>query len=307
MTARRSLLPLVLAAFAGIYLIWGTTYLATAIAIRSLPPFIIGSVRFLTTGTLMYAWLRLRDPQPFGGLNIPVTAFCGVLMSGVGNGLAMWAQQGLPSGITALFVASLPMFILLLDWAFFSRRAPAGTAAIGVVLGLSGVAVLSGHTHGLSGRVHPVHIIAVMVAILAWAVATLLQRQYIPARRIWNFTCLQLLAAGTAQLLASLVDHEWARFAPGQVTWPALLAVCYLALFGTLIANNCYSFLIAHVPAQKVTTYALVNPVIALTLGALILGEAVTRATLTASALVLMGVALVLIQGVRQRRAARRA
>jgi drug/metabolite transporter (DMT)-like permease len=301
---RRPELPFILAAFAGVYLIWGTTYLATAFAIRSLPPFVVGSLRFMSIGLVMYGWLRLQEPRPFDGLNIPITMLCGVLMSGVGNGFAMWAQQGLPSGITALFVASLPMFILLLDWAFFSRHPPAGAAAMGVVLGMAGVAVLTTHTRALSGHIHPIHIFAVMMAVTAWATATLLQRRWVPARRIANFTCLQLLAAGVFQIIAAAIAGEWSRFDAHQVTAGSLLALAYLCVFGTLIANNCYSYLIAHVPAQKVTTYALVNPVIALTLGAVILGERITVATVIASALVLAGVALVLLQGLWRRPAA---
>lgn len=303
---RRSEVPLILAAFAGIYLIWGTTYLATAFAIRSMPPFIIGTVRFLGIGSLMYLWLRAREPRPFAGLNVPVTVLCGVLMSGIGNGLAMWAQNGLPSGVTALFAASLPMVVLLFDWAFYSRQPPTALAASGVVLGLAGVGVLTANSHQLSGRVHPVHILAVMIATVAWAIAALLQRRHIPAQRIANFTCLQLLGGGMMQFLAAALDHEWFGFSIHQVTLPSLLALCYLVLFGTLIANNCYSYLIAHVTAQKVATYALVNPVIALALGTVILGEKLTPATVTASGLVLAGVALVLMRGSRVMRQAQR-
>ena len=142
-----------------------------------------------------------------------------------------------------------------------------------------------------------------MPAIISWALSTLLQRRHIPPQRIVNFTCLQLLGAGTFQGVLAALDREWVGFSFGQVTLPAILALSYLAVFGTLVATNCYSYLIAHVPAQKVSTYALVNPVIALALGALILGEKMTPATLTAGALVLGGVALILLQGVRNRRA----
>src|SRR5262245_8298451 len=94
----------VAAAFAGIYVIWGTTYLAIAVAIRTVPPFLSGALRFLLAGGLMYAWLRLRTPRPFAGLNLALTALCGVLLSGIGNGFVIWAQQGIPSGIAALIV-----------------------------------------------------------------------------------------------------------------------------------------------------------------------------------------------------------
>jgi len=143
MTEQHSSLPAKLAAFAGIYVIWSTTYLAIALAIRTVPPFTVGAVRYLTAGGLMYAWLRTRESRPFDGLNIGGTILCGVLMSGVGNGLVMWAQQGIPSGVAALFVASLPMLILLFDWAFFSRQRPARLATIGVLVGLAGMTVLA--------------------------------------------------------------------------------------------------------------------------------------------------------------------
>ena len=300
-SSRRAEIPLILAAFAGIYLIWGTTYLATAFAIRSLPPFVVGTMRFLSMGSLMYLWLRAHEPSPFAGLDRGITILCGVLMSGVGNGLSMWAQLALPSGITALFIASLPMFVLILDWAFFSRRAPAGAAALGVILGLSGVGLLTAHSRELSGTVHPIHIAAVTLAVLAWATASLLQRRHIPVDRITNFTCLQLLAAGTFQMVLATLNGEWQNLSVPQVTGSSLLAVVYLALVGTLVATNCYSYLLAHVPVQKVSTYALVNPVIALALGALILDEKITPITITASALVMAGVALVLMQGLRKR------
>ena len=304
MTEGHSNLPAKVAAFAGIYLIWGTTYLAIALAIRTVPPFTTGALRYLTAGGLMYAWLRARESQPFEGLNIGGTILCGVLMSGMGNGLVMWSQQGLPSGVTALFVASLPMLILLFDWACFSRQRPARLATIGVLVGLAGVTVLATHAGGLSGRIHPIHMLAVLAAEVAWAVATLLQRRFVPARRILNFTCLQLLAGGVLQLAAAIVGRDWVALAAHGVAGSSLLAVAYLTIMGTLVGNNCYSYLIAHVSAHKVSTYALVNPVIALALGVVILGEKVSLAMLIASAMVLFGVALILFQGMRRRFAA---
>jgi len=292
------------AAFAGIYVIWGTTYLAVAVAIRTLPPFVLGSVRMLLAGGLSYAWLRTRYARPFEGLNIGGTLLCGVLMSGLGNGLMIWAQQGVSSGITALFAASLPMFILLFDWAFFLRRRPPWLAAAGVLLGLAGVAVLSTHGHELSGRTQPRHVAALLCGVLAWAVATLLQRRYAPGRRYVSFTCLQLLAGGVFQMLPAMLTREWAGFSLQQVSRSSLFALAYLVLFGSMIASNCYSYLITHVPAQKVATYALVNLIIALALGAAALGEAIAPAAVGAGVLVMAGVGLLLAQGVLQRRPA---
>jgi drug/metabolite transporter (DMT)-like permease len=289
-------LPKVLACFAGIYLIWGTTFLAIAFVLRSLPPFIGGGVRFVIAGLLMYLWLRLRDPRPFAGLHIAGGALCGVLMSGIGNGFVVWSQQGLPSGIAALFVGALPVVILLEDWLFFTRRRPQLQAIIGVTVGFAGVAVLSAHTRSLSGTARPIFVAAVFAASTAWGFGTLLQRRFVPADRVQGFTSLQMLAGGVFQLLLSVPDGEWSRFHPEGITPASLLALAYLVAFGSIVAVNCYSWLVAHVPAQKVATYALVNPLIALALGALILGERVTPVAMFSALLVLVGVGLVLFR-----------
>ncbi|MFI4867509.1 MAG: EamA family transporter [Steroidobacterales bacterium] len=286
----------ILLAFAGIYIIWGTTFLAIAFALRTIPAFFSGGARFLIAGGLMYAWLRVREPRPFSGLQIGGSILVGVLMTGIGNGFVVWAQTGLPSGITALFVGALPVSTLILDWLFFSRRAPTAQSALGVAIGLAGVVVLTAHTHSFSGSVRPVHVIAVLSAELAWSAGTLLQRRYVSAARVMNFVCLQMLAGAVFQLLMGCIDREWIGFVPAHVSMQSVLAVLYLVVFGSLVAVNCYSFLVAHVPAQKVTTYALVNPVIALALGAIVLGEKITPAAILSGILVLVGVALVLFQ-----------
>ena len=292
----------ILLAFAGIYIIWGTTFLAIAFALRTIPAFFSGGARFLIAGGLMYAWLRLREPRPFSGLQIGGSILIGVLMTGIGNGFVVWAQTGLPSGITALFVGTLPVSTLILDWLFFSRRAPTAQSALGVAIGLVGVVVLTAHTHSFSGSVRPLHVIAVLTAELAWSAGTLLQRRYVSAERVMNFVCLQMLAGAVFQLLMGCIDREWIGFVPAHISIQSVLAVLYLVVFGSLVAVNCYSFLVAHVPAQKVTTYALVNPVIALALGAIVLGEKITPTTILSAILVLVGVALVLFQRPAARR-----
>ena len=295
-THQRPALAQVLLAFAGIYIIWGTTFLAIALVIRTIPPFFSGGVRFLVATSLMYAWLRAREPRPFARLHIGGTILCGVLISGIGNGFVIWSQQGLPSGIAALFVGALPVSTLILDWMFFSRRPPTSQSALGVAIGLAGVVVLTVHTHSFSGAIRPVHVFAVLTAELAWSAGTLLQRRYVSPERVLNFSCLQMLAGAVFQLLMGCIDREWIGFVPAHISMQSVLAVLYLVVFGSLVAVNCYSFLVAHVPAQKVTTYALVNPVIALALGAIVLGEKITPAAILSAILVLVGVALVLFQ-----------
>jgi drug/metabolite transporter (DMT)-like permease len=292
----RPLLAQILLAFVGVYIIWGTTFLALAITIRSIPPFIGGAARFSIAAALMYAWLRWRERRPFDGLRTGGSMLCGVLLSGIGNGFVVWSQERLPSGIAALFVGALPVTTLILDRLFFSKRTPGAQSVVGVTTGLAGIVVLSLNTLSLSAAVHPIHIAAVLTAGIAWSLGTLLQPRFVPSPRVQSFTCLQMLAGGLFQLLMSFIDHEWSGFQPSEIQLQSVFAVLYLVAFGSLIAVNCYSFLVAHVSAQKVTTYALVNPVIALALGAVVLHERITASAILSTVLVLAGVGLVLFQ-----------
>jgi drug/metabolite transporter (DMT)-like permease len=286
----------VLAAFAGIYIIWGTTYLAIAFAVHTMPPFISGVARFALAGLLMYAWLRARNPQPFAGVNIPMMALTGVLLSGIGNGFVLWAQQGIPSGIAALIVASVPVLVLIFDWAFFSKRAPTRQALFGIAVAIAGVATIVMHTRTLSGNAQPMYVLAMLVATTGWSIGTLVQKRAATQATVLSFTCGQMLFGAAAQLLFSLVTGEWSRFDPAAISWQGMVAIAYLVVFGSIIGLNCYLWLLTRVAAPKVATYALVNPVVALVLGAAVLGERVTLLAMVAATLVLVGVALIVFQ-----------
>jgi drug/metabolite transporter (DMT)-like permease len=285
-----------IAAFAAIYFFWGTTYLGIALAIRTIPPFIAGGTRFVIAGLLMYVWLRWRNPRPFADINLPVAAFAGVLLSGVGNGLVTWAQQGIPSGIAALIVTAVPAIVLLLDWAFFSKRPPSRPALIGTAIAFTGVVMIVTHTRSLSGEAHPLYLAALIVSTIGWSFGTLIQKRAAKPETVLSFTCAQMIFGGLFQLLLSVPDGEWADFDVTAVTWTSVLALAYLIVFGSIVGLNCYLWLLTRVSASKAATYALVNPVVALLLGALVLSERLTALALIAAGLVLIGVALVLFQ-----------
>ncbi len=285
-----------IAAFAAIYFFWGTTYLGIALAIKTIPPFIAGGTRFLIAGLLMYVWLRWRNPRPFENVNLLSAAFAGVLLTGVGNGLVTWAQQGIPSGIAALIVTAVPVIVLLLDWAFFSKRAPSRPALIGTAIAFTGVVAIVAHTRSLSGAAHPLYLAALIVSTIGWSFGTLLQKRAAKPETVLSFTCAQMIFGGLFQLLLSLPDGEWVKFDVTAVTWTSVLALGYLIVFGSIVGLNCYLWLLTRVSASKAATYALVNPVVALFLGALVLNERLTALALIAAGLVLVGVALVLFQ-----------
>lgn len=286
----------VLAAFAGIYVIWGTTYLAIAFAIKSMPPFISGVARFGLAGLLMFVWLRARNPRPFADVNVPMAALAGVLLSGIGNGFVLFAQQGIPSGIAALIVAAVPVLVLIFDWAFFSRRAPTKQALLGTAVAIAGVATIVMHTRSLSGNAHPLYLLAMVVATTGWSFGTLVQKRSANKGNVLSFTCAQMLFGAAFQLLMSIVTGEWPRFDPGAISLSGVIAVAYLVVFGSIIGLNCYLWLLTRVAAPKVATYALVNPVVAMILGAIVLGERVTPLAIVAALLVLLGVALIVFQ-----------
>jgi drug/metabolite transporter (DMT)-like permease len=287
-----------LAAFAAIYFFWGTTYLAIAVAIREIPPFISGSVRFMLAGLAMYVWLRWRDSKPLANVDWKMAALTGVLLTGVGNGFVVWAQQGIPSGIAALIVTAVPVIVLLLDWAFFSKRAPTRQALIGTTVAVVGVVAIVTHTRSLSGEAHPLYLASLLLATVGWSFGTLIQKRAVQPGAVLSFTCAQMLFGGTFQLFMSVVDGEWTQFDPSTITWSSLAAVAYLVVFGSIVGLNCYLWLLTKVAAPKVATYALVNPVVALLLGALVLNEHLTPLAIMATVLVLAGVSLVLFQDV---------
>lgn len=294
-----SLTKIVLA-FAGIYLIWGTTYLAIALSIQTLPPFSSGGLRFLIAALLMYAWLRWREVNPFDGVDLKRAALCGVLLTGFGNGLVVWAQQGVPSGIAALLVAAIPVFILVVECLFFAGKLPTARAALGMIVALIGVAIIVTHTRTLAGAAKPIYIAAILMAVLSWSFGTLLQRQAgVKSERIIAFTCAQIFFGALLQLSLAVVNREWRVFDVAHISLTSILAVAYLVVFGSIVALTCYSWLLTQVSPQKVATYALVNPVVALFLGAVVLSETLTATAIIAALGVVLGIALVLFPGWR--------
>ena len=245
----------------------------------------------------MYAWLRARNPHPFAGVNVPMMALSGVLLSGIGNGFVLWAQQGIPSGIAALIVAAVPVLVLIFDWAFFSKRAPTKQALFGIAVAIAGVVTIVMHTRTLSGNAHPLYVLAMFVATTGWSLGTLLQKR---SANTGNGAQLHVRADAVRRSVpAADVDRHRRVVAirsRSDFLCKASSRLLYLVVFGSIIGLNCYLWLLTRVPAPKVATYALVNPVVALVLGAAVLGERVTPLAIVAAVLVLFGVALIVFQ-----------
>lgn len=296
----RSAPPLmgVLAAFAAVYLIWGSTYLAIRVAVETLPPLLMAGVRFVTAGTLLFAWLR------FWGATWPTAAHWrsaavvgGLLLLG-GNGLVVWAQQYVPSGPAALLVATVPIWMVLLH-ALGPRGVRPGLLEIGgLLLGLLGLVVLVYPAAlGLSGqaveRIDPWGAAALVLASLSWSVGSLYSRHATLPQAPLVATAIEMICGGGMQIVAGLLLGEAWRFNPAGVTWQSLAAMGYLIVFGSWIGFSAYVWLLRVAPPARVATYAYVNPVVAVLLGWLILSEAMTTLKIAAMALIVTAVVLI--------------
>lgn len=301
----------ILAAYAALYLIWGSTYLGIRFGIATLPPFGMAAVRFLIAGALLYGWARARGaPRPTVG-QWGAASVVGALLLLVGNGGVTWAEQRVPSGITALLIASEPLWIVLLGWLRPGGTRPTMTTALGLGLGLAGVVVLvgPGAMSGGSGtggngaggnHVDLVGAAVVLAGALTWAAGSLWStgpagRARLPASPSLT-TGMQMLTGGAFLFGASVLAGEPARFDPRAVAATSLVALGYLAVFGSIVAFSAYVWLLGVEPPARVATYAFVNPVVAVALGWAVAGEPVGARVVVAAAVIVGAVVLLTVR-----------
>ena len=290
----------IVAAFAVIYLVWGTTFAGIKLALTAFPPFIAGGTRMVFASVLMYVWLRWRNANPLKGVNVFQAALCGLLMIGIGNGLVVWAQQDVPLGIAALVVASVPAFVLMLNWLFYARITPTRLALIGMLIAMIGFVAVVANTRSLGGHITAMHVAALVIAVIGWSIGTLQQRKAMGSdsstAAVFAFTCVLLFFGGAFQLLFASLSHEWTQLDIHRLTPLAVTAMLYLIVMGSVVGFSCYIWLLQHVPAQRVATYALINPLVALLLGAIFMNEPLSPKIAVAVLLVLAGVGMVLFE-----------
>lgn len=298
-TGPRSTLSItVMLAFAAVYVIWGSTYLGIRIAIETLPPFAMAGARFVLAGALLYTFLRLRGaPRP------PLRTWRGALLIGGlmmfgGNGLVTWAQQTVPSAFAALLVATMPLWMVVLDATLHGGPKPGLRISLGLITGMAGVALLVGPSGG--GVALPGAALLVLAA-LSWSQGSLLSRTADLPSSPWMAAAMQMLAGGGILLLAASVTGEWARVDLAAVSLRSIGALLYLALFGSIVAHSAYLYLLKTTSASAVATYAFVNPVIAMVLG-WATGEAIGGRALAGAGLIIGAVAMIHWARVRARR-----
>lgn len=291
-----------IAAFAIVYVVWGSTYLAIHFAIQTIPPLLMIAARFLAAGSILYAWYRFRGGDRPTALQWRNTAIIGTLLLLGGTGAVAWAEQTVPSGTAALLVAVVPLWTVLIDWLRPSGRRPAAGVFLGVAAGLVGMIVLVGpdslYGHG------PVDIrgaIVLMLGSFSWAAGSVFARYCVLPRSQIASSAMEMLAGGVGCVVVGLAMGEGSALHIRAISGASLAGCLYLVVFGSIIAYSAYTWIVQHAAPVAVGTYAYVNPIVAVFLGWLIAGERVTPRVVLGAAIIVAAVGIITLMANRSR------
>lgn len=280
---------LIIAAFAAMYIIWGSTYLANKFAIEDIPPFLMGGARFFVAGLLLFVFAYLRDPIWPTIRQWRNSIFLGALFIVFGNGFVVWGLQYVDSGLTALLMAFGPLMVILLVWILQKKR-PNARQVIGTALGLLGMGILIKQPQFVAS---PKTIIALMmmgVAIVTWAYGSIIVPQLDLPETKGLGTAIQMAGGGSLMIIYSLISGEYRHFSLVELSAKSFYSWVFLVVFGSIIAFSSFNYLLHRVSPDKVSTSTYVNPVIAMTLGWAIGGEMLTGQSILAAGVLLTGV-----------------
>lgn len=292
-------------AFAAVYLVWGSTYLAIRFAIQTIPPFLMAGIRFTCAGAVLYGWCRWRQiPTPTAAQWVSALIVGGLMLT-AGNGLVVWAELRVPSGIAALIVATSPFWMVLLDWWWLGARRPSAVVISGLLIGFAGVAFLVNPWQDRAANVDAAGALALLGAALFWAIGSIYSLRAAKPASPLVFTAAAMLWGGVLLLIVGTVNGEWAAFKPSTFSIRSALAVGYLIVFGSLIAYSAYVWLLRVSTPAKVSTTAYVNPVVAVLLGWLLGSEGLSSRTLVSTVVIIASVVLITAARLRQRDASR--
>jgi drug/metabolite transporter (DMT)-like permease len=285
----------VIAAFIAIYLIWGSTYLGIRFAIETIPPFILSAVRFGLAGLIMLGVAKARGVAHATWPQWRTGAIVGSLLM-LANSLVGVAEKRIPSGVAALLVAMTPLFMVLLEWGRPGGRRPTVLVGIGLLIGLAGVAALVGPaSFGDGTRIDLIGAATVVFGSLAWSVGSIYSRHAPRPESSLMMTAIQMLVGGAFVGVLAVVTGELSTFDASAVSARSALAFLYLLVFGSLIGFSAFVYLLRVSTPARVATYAYVNPAVAVLLGWLLAGEAISGRMLVAAAIIIAGVALITV------------
>ncbi len=283
-----------LLAFAIIYFVWGSTFLAIRIGVREVPPFLLAAIRFLVAGLALYLWMRFRG-EPSPSARQWMSALClAVLIFVLDYGLLFWAEQRVPSGIAAVMMATIPVFMALSEIVFLGTQRFTFRLVLALLIGIGGVAVLVSRSLSLGGApIDRTGALALIVASISWSLAAAFSRKLpLPSSKVMSSGA-QMLAGGVLLTLTSLGLGEFRGFHPAAVSRAAWLSLLYLIVAGSIVAFTAYVWLIHHESPTKVGTYAYVNPVVAVLFGYLFGGEPLGARTVLGTVFVLVSVLVI--------------
>lgn len=284
-------------AFAAIYLIWGSTYLGIRVAVETMPPFAMAGARFLIAGAVLLAFLRWRGAPVPTARQWRINTIIGAFLLLGGNGLVAWAEQFVPSGVTALLIGVQPLFFVLTEWAWPGGTRPTAITTGALLLGFGGVAWLAAPwENGSHGGVPVAGVIAVLSACVFWALGSIYSRHARHGADPMLASSLQMLGGGGVLMVAALLHGDLAQWDFAAISSRSWIAFSYLVVFGSLVAFSTFVWLMKHSTPARVSTYAYVNPIVAVFLGWLILNEPVTARTLVASVVIIAAVIIITVE-----------
>ena len=279
-----------------IYVVWGSTYFGIAVAIETMPPFLMAAIRFGIAGVLLLAWDLLRNPD---ARRMPTrrqlrdSFIVGGLLLGIGNGFVVFGEKTVPSGIAAILIAMMPLWFAILGWLYFRDKLPK-VVAFAIAVGFAGTALLIWPSGAGANSFEPVGIVILLLAPLGWAHGSLysIKKANLPAS---GFTAsgLQMLAGAIVTGVEALIAGEPATFQPELISTASIAAVVYLVFIGSMLAFTSYAWLLKNAPLSLIGTYAYVNPIVAVGLGSIFLHEPISLRTIIASGVILAAVAII--------------
>ncbi len=288
-------------AFAIIYFVWGSTFLAIRVGVREVPPLLLASMRFFIAGVVLYGWMRLKGTPSPSRREWAAASVLAVCIFVLDYGLLFWAEQRVPSGIAAVMLATIPVFMSLSEIIFLRTQRLTVRLALALLVGIGGVAVLVSRSVGLGEEpINRAGAVALVVAAISWSVASALTRKLpLPASKPMSSGA-QMLAGGIMLALAAAIFGEFRGFHIQAVSRGAWYALAYLIVAGSIVGFTAYVWLIHHESPTKVGTYAYVNPVVAVIVGYFLGGETIGPRTLLGTLLVLVSVILITTTSARK-------
>jgi drug/metabolite transporter (DMT)-like permease len=289
---------MVIGAFAAVYLIWGSTYLGIRLAIETIPPFLMAGARFVVAGSVLYAVMRRTGAPRPQAIHWRDAVILGALLLLVGNGGVSWAEKRVPTNITALTVAGTPLWMLVLDWLRPGGRRPHGLVFAGLGLGFVGVVlIVSSRDAQGHGIMDPAGAVMLLSASVCWAAGSIFSRHARQPASALLAISMQMIAGGVLMLLAGLLLGETRHWHLQDISARSAEAFVYLTVFGSLVGFTCYVWLLRVSSPARVSTYAYVNPLIAVVMGSVVLGEPLPGGALLAGAFILAAVVLITVKG----------